>query len=417
MTQSYRFGPLTLTDHTLTLPLVHHDPADRRTIEVFARVAQRIGGEELPYLVFLQGGPGNEAPRPALDPAEPSWLPVALEHYRVVLLDQRGTGRSTPVGDQLLEGRSAEEVAEYLTHFRADAIVDDAEAVREHLGADQWSVLGQSFGGFTLLNYLGRYAGSVREALFTGGLSAVDRHCDDIYRSCYDQMAELSEAFYRRFPADRDRFTALVERAAAGKLVLPTGEVLSVSRLRSLGLQLGGDHGWRTLHWLLDRDPDGNAIRHDIATLLPFGLRNPIYYVLHESSYADGVVTDWSAMRTEPQAFVDDPTLLTGEHVRSEWLDTVPGLRPWAEVTRLLAQHRWPKLYDSQNLTASAAHGAAAVYLRDAFVPFDFSMQTASLLPGVHPWVTSEHEHGGLRTSNGAVLRYLIELVRGERVR
>ncbi|OYN93738.1 proline iminopeptidase [Propionibacteriaceae bacterium ES.041] len=417
MTDSYRFGALTLTDHTLTVPLDWDAPEDGRTIEVFARVISREGGEELPYLVYLQGGPGFEAPRPGDAPAEPAWLPVALEHYRVVMLDERGTGRSTAVGDRLLEGRTADEVADYLTHFRADSIVRDCEAIREHLDVPRWNVLGQSFGGFSTLTYLSRYADSIDQAYITGGLSAVGRHCDEVYASCYDRMRELSQAYYRRFPNDREKIRAIAEQAAAGEIVLPTGEVLSVSRLRSLGMQLGGDHGWKTLHWLLEQDPTSNAFRHDVAATLPFSPRNPIYYVMHESSYADGVVTDWSAMRTMPEDFVSDPSLLTGEHVSSEWLDTVPAYRPWAEVTQKLAAHQWPKLYDADALAASNARGAASVYLRDAFVPFDFSMQTAELLPGVQVWVTSEHEHSGLRTSNGAVLDHLIGLAKGARVR
>ena len=108
------FGAITLTEHTLTVPLVWPDlaggdEADDRTIDIFARVVTRSGGEGLPYLVFLQGGPGSEDPRPGPDQA--AWIDAALEDHRVVLLDQRGTGRSTPVGDGFLEGRSAEEVA------------------------------------------------------------------------------------------------------------------------------------------------------------------------------------------------------------------------------------------------------------------------------------------------------------------
>ena len=59
-----RMQDLTVEEHTLTLPLVWDDPADTRTIDVFAAVVSREGGEDLPYLVFLQGGPGHEAPRP-----------------------------------------------------------------------------------------------------------------------------------------------------------------------------------------------------------------------------------------------------------------------------------------------------------------------------------------------------------------
>ena len=52
----------------------------------------------------------------------------AIKDYRVLLLDQRGTGRSTPVGE--IPGATPEEQAEYLTHFRADCIVRDAELIR-----------------------------------------------------------------------------------------------------------------------------------------------------------------------------------------------------------------------------------------------------------------------------------------------
>ena len=46
---------------------------------------------------------------------------------------------------------SAEEQAEYLTHFRADSIVRDAELIRHQLGIERWTVLGQSFGGFCVV--------------------------------------------------------------------------------------------------------------------------------------------------------------------------------------------------------------------------------------------------------------------------
>ena len=148
-----RLADLRIDDHTVTLPLVWGDPTDARTIDVHAAVVTREGGDDLPYLVFLQGGPGFEAPPAFHAPTSPSWLDGALAHYRVVLLDQRGTGASTPFGDDDL-ARGAEGVAEYVTHLRADAIVADAEAVRESLGVETWSVLGQSFGGFTILHYL-----------------------------------------------------------------------------------------------------------------------------------------------------------------------------------------------------------------------------------------------------------------------
>ncbi|MCC2032765.1 alpha/beta fold hydrolase [Microbacterium allomyrinae] len=409
-----RMQDLTVEDHTLTVPLAWANPGDGRTIDIHASVVSRAGGETLPLLVFLQGGPGHEAPRPFHSPASPSWLDEALEHYRVVLIDQRGTGRSTPIGDRDLE-RGTDALVEYITHLRADAIVRDCEALREHLSVERWSVLGQSFGGFTTLAYLSTDAASLDHVFITGGLSAVGRHPDDVYALTYDKMRTESARYYRRFPAHRDAMRRVADLAAHGRIVLPDGEVASVSRARSLGSLLGLNDGWQTLWALLELDPLSNAFRHDLAAAMPYGARNPLYYAFHESSYADGDATRWSAERVEPADFAADPTLLTGEHVRREWLDTVPGFQPWRDVTLALAEFEWPHLYDAAAIEASGARGAAAVYANDVFVPYEFSMQTAALLPGVTPWITSEHEHNGLRV--GGVLPRLIDIAHGRSVR
>ena len=142
------------------------------TLTVYAREVARHGGEDLPFLVFLQGGPGSESPRPnAFE--QPAWIGRALQDFRLLLLDQRGTGRSTPVGryDQI-PGDDVAAKAAYLTHFRADAIVRDCDLLREHLGVERWSLLGQSFGGFTSLTYLSRSRrGPRRRSYLTGGLA------------------------------------------------------------------------------------------------------------------------------------------------------------------------------------------------------------------------------------------------------
>jgi len=413
-TTIHRLFDLTIEEHTLTVPLVWGDAADTRTIDIFARVVTREGGERLPFLVYLQGGPGHEAPRPFHASSSPAWLDEALAHYRVVMLDQRGTGLSTPVGDGDL-ARGSEAVAEYLTHLRADSIVRDCEAMREHLSAETWSVLGQSFGGFTTLAYLSTDADSLADVFITGGLSTVDRHPDEVYALCYDKMRAASEQYYRRFPQHRDVMRGLVNRAAAGDIVLPDGEVVSPSRLRSVGSALGTNEGWQTLWSLLERDAASNAFRHDLMHALPYSGRNPLYFVFHESSYASGHATRWSAERTEPQDFRDDVTLFTGEHIRRDWTETVPAFRPWRDVTLALAEFEWPRIYDEVAIATSGATGAAAVYVNDVYVPLEYSLETARLLPGVKLWVTSEHEHNGLRS--GPVLTHLIDLAQGRRIR
>ena len=87
---------LVLVEHEFDVPLDHAAP-DGETITVFAREVADPGGRDRPLLVYLQGGPGQEAPRPTRGPSAPGWLDRALADYRVLMLDQRGTGRSSPV--------------------------------------------------------------------------------------------------------------------------------------------------------------------------------------------------------------------------------------------------------------------------------------------------------------------------------
>ncbi len=191
---------LVLTEHEFDVPLRHSVPAGKR-ITVFAREVAVPEGRDRPFLVFLQGGPGMEAARPTAHPFAPGWLERALQDFRVLMLDQRGTGRSTPVGS--LSGMSAEEQVSYLACFRADSIVQDAEFIRRELGVERWSVLGQSFGGFCVLHYLSAAPDGLSAAFLTGGLPPVGRHPDEVYRATYARTLQRCRRYYERYPADR----------------------------------------------------------------------------------------------------------------------------------------------------------------------------------------------------------------------
>jgi pimeloyl-ACP methyl ester carboxylesterase len=116
---SYRQPGTVLSDLSFTIPLDHARPGGEQ-IQIFARevVAADQAEADLPWLVYLQGGPGFGALRPA---GRESWLNRALNDYRVLLLDQRGTGRSSPVNRRTLARLgSPPEQADYLARFRAD---------------------------------------------------------------------------------------------------------------------------------------------------------------------------------------------------------------------------------------------------------------------------------------------------------
>src|ERR1700753_986675 len=223
MRTEIRVPGLVTVEHTIQVPLDHADPSGE-PIDVCAREVADPDGTDRPFLGYLQGGPGFEATRPTGRPRSPGWLDHALGEYRVLLLDQRGTGRSTPVG--ALPGMTPAEQAAYLTHFRADSLVRDAECVRQALGVDRWSVLGQSFGGFCVLTYLSLAPEGLREAFFTGGLAPLRRSVGEIYARTYERVLERNRRFYDRFPADRERVARLRAAIEDGGITLPGGDQL-----------------------------------------------------------------------------------------------------------------------------------------------------------------------------------------------
>ena len=180
--RTHRFPGVVASDHQFRVPLDHERP-DAGTIDVYAREVVGVSKEDdnLPWLVFLQGGPGFGAPRPT---QKSGWLKPILERYRVLLLDQRGTARSSRVCQQALQRfDTADEQAEYLTHFRSDSIVRDAELIRAELGCEPWTLLGQSYGGFCSMRYLSAAPEGLAGALITGGLPSLERPIDDVYRA------------------------------------------------------------------------------------------------------------------------------------------------------------------------------------------------------------------------------------------
>src|SRR3989441_1026089 len=222
---THRLPGLILSNHEFILPLDHKKP-NAEKITVFAREVVSVEHEnkaDLPWLVFFQGGPGFPAPRPD---SKTGWLKRALKEYRVLLLDQRGTGLSTPATFQTLAKiESPQQQADYLKNFRADAIVADVELIRRDLigAGNRWSGLGQSYGGFCLTHYLSAAPEGLNEAIITGGLPPVSVSVDDVYRATYRRVLEKNRRFFARYPEDQP------PRGAAQR-IRPNFPVLDVFR-------------------------------------------------------------------------------------------------------------------------------------------------------------------------------------------
>jgi pimeloyl-ACP methyl ester carboxylesterase len=400
---------LLVTEREHSVPLDHADP-DGARISVFTRELADPDGQERPLLVFFEGGPGSEAPRPSRRAGSPPWLERALADFRVLMLDQRGTGRSMPIGAQMSGG--PQEQADYLSHFRADSIVADAECVRRELEVERWSVLGQSFGGFCALRYLSAAPEGLREALFTGGVPPLRVGIDEVYRATYTRMRRRNERFFERYPADRERLLGLLDLVAAEPQRLPGGGALHPGRVRQLGNLLGMSDGRERLHYLLELDPRSPGFLHDVESATSF-TRNPLYAILHEACWADGGATRWSAARifAEQQEWPEE--YMTGEHV-FPWVFEDPAMAPMLEAAELLAAREWPRLYDPERLAGNEVPAAAAVYAEDPYVERGFSEQTAAAVPGLKVWLTSEYDHDGLRKDGARILGRLLDLARGQ---
>lgn len=161
-------------------------------------------------VIFLHGGPGcGTAPscRQYFDP----------EFYRIILFDQRGSGKSTPHA--------------CLIDNDTDSIVADMEKIREKLGIDKWLVFGGSWGSTLALSYAlqhpDRVVGLVLRGIFLGRQEDIDwiyqeGGVSNIFPDKWekyveiipeDEKKDLITAYYKRLTSE-DRKTR-VEAARA----------------------------------------------------------------------------------------------------------------------------------------------------------------------------------------------------------
>lgn len=418
-------------------PPIHRAPRPRRPRRGDDRAVRPRGlasdkaDRDLPWLVYLQGGPGFGANRFI---GRPAWLGRALKEYRVLLLDQRGTGASTPANRQTLPLRGGPaEQADYLTHFRADSIVRDCETIRPQItGGAPWTVLGQSFGGFCTVAYLSLAPEGLSTALITGGLPSLDAHADDVYRAAYPRIERKVAAHYARYPQDVERARRIADHLLTHDVVLPNGYRLTVEAFQSLGILLGGSEGSHRLHFLLEdafvRTPRGHelsdAFQEQAQSLLSYA-GHPLYALVHEAIYGqDARPTNWSAERVRAEfprfdaakaLAGDEPLLFTGESIHPWMFDCDPALRPLRETAELLAARTdWTPLYDPARLAANEVPAAAAVYHDDMYVDTAHALTTARTIRGLRTWVTDEFEHDGVRAGGPRVLDRLLALARDE---
>jgi pimeloyl-ACP methyl ester carboxylesterase len=415
---------LVCRDHVVEAPLDHARPGEQ-TLSVYGREVRSVerAGEDLPWLLFLQGGPGGRAPRPT---SRKGWLAEAVKDYRVLLMDQRGTGRSTPVTDRTPSRfPNPASLADYLALFRADAIVGDAEIFRSALaGGAKWTTLGQSYGGLCTLTYLSLAPEGLDKCLITGGLPGLNGTADDVYRRTWPRVIAKNAEHARRFPSDQEILNrlrdAIRSRPPETPIRMPGGDPLTVHRLQALGIVFGMSSGFAEIHYLLEDAFDAGEVSTAFLADVEQRTRHldaPLYAVLQEVIHCSGTSSRWAAERVRadfPETSPDAANLLlTGEMKESSIFRDEAALRPFAEAMNLLNQKAdWPNLYDPDQLARNLVPVAAAIYFDDLYVDSESSLQTAAQVPNLRPWVTNEFEHDGLH-SEERVFTHIHDLATG----
>jgi proline iminopeptidase len=153
--------------------------------------AQSGAADGLP-VVSLHGGPGS-----ASTPRQREIFDAA--RWRIVQFDQRGCGRSTPLGET--------------AHNHTDAQIEDIESLRTHLGIERWLVSGGSWGSALALAYAARHptrvGGLLLRGVFLAGRADLDWFFRDV-AACAPQanadfLAAIPRRWQRSVPAWLDR--------------------------------------------------------------------------------------------------------------------------------------------------------------------------------------------------------------------
>ncbi|MFT4147393.1 MAG: alpha/beta fold hydrolase [Micrococcaceae bacterium] len=440
MDYTLRFD-VAIKDHYLHVPLDYNNPHGSE-ITIFARefVDPNKKDQDLPYLLFLQGGPGFKGDRPAL---VYGWLKEALKEFRVIILDQRGTGLSVPLNRQTLETiGEPESQAAFLTYFRADSIVKDAEEFRKYFNQEKWTTLGQSYGGFITFTYLSLFPESLQRCLVAGGTPPIYHDCLTVYHRALYSTALANKKYFEMYPRDQQILNEIRDHLAEHEEFLPNGDPLTTERIQLIGNLLGTTYRVHNLHYLLQEtfvQAKGGRRLSDtflsnIAELICFA-PHPLYILMHETIYAQGKASLTNAkqaiwglkhygfqgeMRKDSKDLSADftPTAenvqLVGE-IYQPWLYRQDSaLKPlkdtFYQLENLSRNYEWSPLYNRKKLANNQVPLACIVYEHDVFVDKELSLATLEKVHSAKVWVSDEYQHDGLRVDGEKIFKRLLEM-------
>ena len=228
---------------TLVRPENPDDPAGR-TISLSVALVPALNVEPLPDpLVLFAGGPGQSAIDAYLQMRQ-AFEPIRRDRH-ILLVDQRGTGRSNPLDcpfpddPEIMAGawnpddivpyaeRCLESLDADVRYYTTSVAVDDLDAVRAALGFETLNLWGGSYGTRVALHYLRQYPERARSVILDGVLPAdevlgpaIAVDAQSSLDLLFDRCAE-SPSCNATFPALRETFGALRGRLADAPVTVP----------------------------------------------------------------------------------------------------------------------------------------------------------------------------------------------------
>lgn len=233
---------------------------------------EQSGNPEGTPILFLHGGPGAGA-----SPKHRSFFDP--DHYRIVIFDQRGAGRSTPMGS--LENNT-------LPH-----LIADIESLRSHLKIEHWHLFGGSWGSTLALAYAQAHPDRCLSMILRGIFMMERTELDwflhgmrEIFPEAWEQFAapipesergDLLEAYYKRLTGDDPKIRmeaaiawSLYESACAS--LLPNYETITTEDQKKFALAVARIEAHFFRNQILKPEPsllDGiDKIRHIPATII-----------------------------------------------------------------------------------------------------------------------------------------------------
>jgi pimeloyl-ACP methyl ester carboxylesterase len=212
---------------TLTVPENRADPNGRKVALYVALIPAKDSTGLSEPVFFIAGGPGDSSVWQWA--AAGKWFPGLNDHHDIVLVDQRGTGKShqlvipypTPIPGESPADYAARQLAAIdgdLRYYTTAVAVDDLDAVRQALGYRKIDLYGGSYGATAVQYYLRQHPDHAGAAVLDGGtlldvpvfeLMAKNsqRSLDDVLARCVAD-AGCSAAY----PGVRDEFAAVMSR-------------------------------------------------------------------------------------------------------------------------------------------------------------------------------------------------------------